>query len=219
MTHGVTKVTSVEDGEMDSGRIEAMAEAAARDADDLETLLNAVGPARVPQPVREESAAALKLVAAGHPSVLVSRLDEIVRLLESDNAFTRMAMIHVIANLACADVSTPLDVPLDHLLRRLADDKVSVAGHVLIAAAEIARARPELADRITARILDLPKVAARPERVGLLRSYAIEALDGYLSPDARTPSVVAFVAAGLADDSPKARKLAAETLRDWAADQ
>src|SRR5512140_3002070 len=103
------RVTSVDDGEIDSSRIEAIAEAAARDADNLETLLDAVGPARVPQPVREESAAALKLVAASHPSVLVGRLDEIVRLLESDNAFTRMAMVHVIANLACADASAPLD--------------------------------------------------------------------------------------------------------------
>jgi hypothetical protein len=207
-------VTSVDD-EINSSRIEAIAETAARDAGQLETLLSAVGPARIPQPVREESVAALKLVAARHPSVLLARLDEIVRLLESDNAFTRMAMTHVLATLACADASAPLDVALDRLLDRLADDKVSVAGHALIAASEIARVRPESADRITAQILQLPNVAARPERIGLLRSYAIEALDAYLPPDARTPSVIAFVTAGLTDDSPKTRKLALETLRGW----
>jgi hypothetical protein len=81
-------------------------------------------------------------------------------------------------------------------------------------APQIARARPELRDRVSARILDLERLA-RPDRLGLLRSYAIEALDAYLEPSERTPEVVAFVSAGLTDDSPKTRNLAAGVLRRW----
>lgn len=198
----------------DASLIEAKAELAARDPAALDELLAAVGPARIPQPVREESAAALKLLATRHPEALAPRLDELIEMLDSDNAFTRMALVQVIRNLACADRSLPLEVLIDRMLGHLSD-MVSVACHVPMAAATVAKGSPALEQKVTARILDIPRVAARPERIDLMRSYAIEALETYLAPEARTEEVVAFVAAGLEGDSPKTRKLAADTLRRW----
>jgi hypothetical protein len=193
--------------------IERLAEEAVREATSLEGLLDAVGPGRIAQPVREASAAALKLLAVRSPETLLPGWDELVGLLESENAYSRMIAVHVLALLAPADDAGRLSACLDRLCDHLGD-MVSVAGHVLQVAPQIARARPELRDRVTARILDLERLA-RPDRLGLLRSYAIEALDAYLEPSERTPEVVAFVSAGLTDDSPKTRKLAAGVLRRW----
>jgi len=179
----------------------------------LRGLLSAVGPERVAQQIRETSAAALKLLATRQPELLMPYWDELAGLLDSDNAYSRMIAVHVLALLALADDEGRLAATLDRLYDHLGD-MVSVAGHVLQVAPQIARARPELRQRVTARILDLERLA-KPDRVGLLRSYAIEALDGYLEPGERTPEVMAFVAAGLADDSPKSRKLAAEVLKRW----
>lgn len=193
--------------------IERLAETAAFDPAALSGLLAAVGPDRVAQPIREESAAALKLLAVRHPHVLLARWDGLTALLDCENAFSRMAVVHVVANLAPADKEGRLSSALDRIYDHLGD-MVSVAGHVLQVSPQIALARPELRGRITARILELERLA-KPDRVGLLRVYAIAALDGYLAPAERTPGVVSFVTAGLTDDSPKARKLAAEALRRW----
>lgn len=193
--------------------IKKLAETAALDPAALGGLLAAVGPDRIAQPIREDSAAALKFLAVRNPSVLLARWDELTALLDCENAFSRMAVVHVIADLAPADGAGRLSSVLNRIYDHLGD-KVSVAGHVLRVSPQIALARPELRGRITARILDLERLA-RPDRVGLLRGYAIEALDGYLKPAERTPDVVGFVTAGLADDSPKARRLAAEVLHRW----
>jgi hypothetical protein len=193
--------------------IEKLADEAARDPAALKGLLTAVGPERMTQQIREASAEALKLVATRRPDALMLHWDELARLLEGENAYSRTASLHVMARLAPADTRGSLADLLDRLYDHLGD-KVSVAGHVLLVSPQIARARPELRERITARILDLERLA-KPDRLGLLRSYAIEALDGYLEPAERTSEVVAFVSAGLTDDSPKTRKLATEVLRRW----
>jgi hypothetical protein len=197
--------------------VERLATRAAAEPAALAELLAAVGPSAVPHPVREGAAAALKLVATRRPEAVLARWDDLMSLLDCDNAFSRMAAVHIVANLAPGDsggrIGSALDDFYDHL-----GDMVGVAGHVLTVSPQIVRGRPELRDRITARILGLERIA-RPARVELLRSYAIEALDAYLEPAERTPAVVAFVAAGLAGDSPKTRKLAAAKLREWGVDQ
>jgi hypothetical protein len=193
--------------------VERLAKNAAVDPSALAGLLVAVGPQRVAQEVREASAAALKLLAARHPDVLLARWDELATLLDCDNAFSRICTVHVMATLAPADAGGRIAAILDRFYDHLGD-VVSVAGHVLQVSPEIAHARPELRQRITSRILDLGRLA-KPDRIGLLRAYAVEALGAYLEPAERTPDVVGFVAAGLTDDSPKSRKLAADLLRRW----
>jgi hypothetical protein len=200
-------------GDGPSSEIERLAQGAAADPAALTALLAAAGPDTIAQPIREASAAALRLLAVREPGLILDRWDGLVSMLTCDNAFSKMIATHVIALLAPADEDGRLASVLDLFYDNLGD-KVGVAGHVLQVSPEIARARPELKDRITARILDLPRLA-RPDRLGLLRSYAIEAFDAYLSPGERTPEVVGFVGAGLTDDSPKTRKLAAEMLRRW----
>jgi hypothetical protein len=193
--------------------VERLASEAAADPAALTRLLDAVGPETVPHPVREASAEALKLVAMRSPATVLDRWADLEAILDCDNAFSRTIAVHVIASLAPADGAGRVAAILDRLYDHLAD-MVSVAGHVLQVSPEIAQARPELAGRVTARILDLPRLA-RPDRLGLLRSYAIEALDAYLEPSKRTPEVAAFVAAGLTDDSRRTRKLAAAVLKRW----
>jgi hypothetical protein len=193
--------------------IRRLADDAAGDPEKLSGLMRAVGPERVAQPIREQSAAALKSLAARRPETLLPHWTELEGLLESDNAFSRMIAVHVLALLMPADGGGRTAACLERLFDHLGD-MVSVAGHVLQVAPEIARARPELRDRVTARILELERLA-KPDRLGLLRSYAIEALDGYLEPAERTLEVVGFVSAGLTEDSPKTRQLAAEVLRRW----
>jgi len=197
--------------------IERLATRAAADPAALAEILSVVGPQSVPHPARESGAAALKLLALRQPDVLLDRWGELMSLLDCDNAFSRMATVHILANLAPGDTAGRFAAALDRLYDHLGD-MVGVAGHVLLASPQIARARPELRDRITARILGLDKIA-RPDRMELLRSYAIEALDAYLEPTQRTAAVVAFVAAGLEGDSPKTRKLAAAKLREWGVDR
>jgi hypothetical protein len=198
-----------------SPQAEWLASQAATDPAALSGLLAAVGPDSKPHPVREASAEALKLLAIRDPGRVLVHWDDIIALLDCSNAFSRTIAVHVIASLAPADDPGRLAAILDRLFDHLGD-AVSVAGHVLQVSPQIARTRPELEGRITARLLDLPRLA-RPDRLGLLRSYAIEALDAYLKPAGRTPEVVSFVEAGLAEGSPKARKLAAEVLRRWGA--
>jgi hypothetical protein len=193
--------------------VERLTGEAVDDSAALQGLLSAIGPERVAQQIRETSAAALKLLATRQPGLLMPHWDELAGLLDCDNAYSRMIAVHVLALLAPADDEGRLAASLDRLYDHLGD-MVSVAGHVLQVTPQIARARPELRQLVTARILDLGRLA-KPDRLGLLRSYAIEALDGYLEPGERTPEVMAFVAAGLTDDSPKTRKLAAEVLRRW----
>lgn len=193
-----------------SPEIETLAAQGAASSTALDGLLAAVGPDRVAHPVREASAEALKLVAVRRPAALLAHWDELLALADCDNAFSRTIAIHVIANLAPSDAEGRLSAVLDRLYDHLGD-AVSVAGHLLQVSPQIALARPELRGRITARILDLERLA-KADRLGLLRAYAIEALEACLAPAEWTPEAIGFVRAGLADDSPKARKLAAEVL-------
>ncbi len=193
----------------------ALAEQAAADASVLSDLLAAVGPAEKPHVARESAAAALELLAARRPDALLDHLDDVVALLESDNAFSRMIAVHVLALLAPAVAEDRFAPILDALYAHLSD-KVSVSGHILQAAPAIAAAQPGLRARLTAHILDLDARAV-PDRLSLLRGYAIESLDAYLPPDERTAPVIEFVSRGLDGDSPKTRKIAFTTLRRWGA--
>jgi hypothetical protein len=192
---------------------ERLAAQAAADPAALTALLAAAGPNRVPQPVREASGAALRLLAVNQPTALLDRWDELVTMLGCENAFSKMIATHLLGLLAPADREGRVAACLDCFFENLGD-KVSVAGHVLQVCPEIVTAQPELEARVTAHILDLA-ITAKRERLGLLRSYAIAALDGYLPLQSRTPNVVGFVEEGLTDDSPKTRKLAAEVLARW----
>jgi hypothetical protein len=203
----------VDDPNTSAPEIERLVSNGAADPAALSGLLAAVGPDAKPHPIREASAAALKVLSLRNPAQVLAHWGELSGLLDCDNAFSRTIAVHVIANLAPADEAGRLAAILDRFYDHLGD-MVSVAGHVLQVSPQIAAGRPEVRTRITARILDLPRLAKR-DRLGLLRSYAIEALDEYLAPVDRTPDVAAFVEAGLTDDSPKTRKLAAEVLRRW----
>ena len=195
-----------------------MAQRALRNRRALQDLLDGISPQTQKSIIRESSSKAVLYLSKQHPEVLLPHWAYFVRLLKSDNGFSKYVAVHVIANLVTAGDAGRFEKSFNAFYKLLDDESVMVASHVAGVSGQIARAKPRLQPKITRRLLDITQTHFPAERQALVISYAIPALDEYFAGATAREQVriLAFVQQQSDCASPKTRKLAKDFIKKWA---
>ncbi|MEA4908308.1 MAG: hypothetical protein VB089_11845 [Anaerolineaceae bacterium] len=188
----------------------------ARENDALLTaLLEGISPRTKANVLRYNCYRALLALAGQCPGRLLPYWDTLVELLASQHSSSRFNAMRLLAALAPAVETARLAAIFEALYALLDDPAISVAGNLAAVSGQLALAHPALRERITARLLDLDATHFDPERIDLLKSYAIQSFDLYFADSPDQGAILAFMDRQRDSRSPKTRKLAGEFLKKW----
>ena len=144
------------------------------------------------------------------PDLFYPYWDNFAVMIDSPNGFYRSTAAQAVAFLTSADENQHLDSILDVYLRMLDDEKIMVARYFVQTIHLVAVARPDLRERIIARLLDVESTHHTESRKSLLKADIINAFDRLfddLSPQEQK-NVLAFVENEQHSESPTTRKAA-----------
>jgi len=196
---------------------ETLAQHALHNQRALQDLLDGISPKTRKSIIRESSSKAVLYLSEQHPEVLLPHWAYFVKLLKSDNGFSKYVAIHVIANLVTAGDEGRFEKSFNAFYKLLDDESVMVASHVAGVSGQIARARPLLQPKITQRLLGITQTHFPAERQALIISYAIPSLDEYFANSSAREQdrILAFVQQQIDSASPKTRRLAKDFIKKW----
>ena len=163
--------------------------------------------------VRYGAAKALRGVAAQAPEALYPRFDFFARMLDGDNRIFRWNASRILGSLAAADREDKIGKLFDHFFAPILGHELITAANVIQAAADIAEAKPELADRIAGEVMKVKRANyATPECRNVAIGHALTSLRRMYPHLGNKKPVLAFVRAQVDNPRPAARKRAAEFL-------
>jgi hypothetical protein len=146
------------------------------------------------------------------PELLYPSWDFLAEMLDSDNAYWRLIAVRLIANLAAVDSENRFERIFDKYYDLL-NDSVIVAGHITANSGKIARAKPGLQTKITARLLNIDKTSQKHK--DLVKAGAIDSFGEFFAESNDKEKIMEFVRQQLTGESPKASKKAKEFLSKW----
>jgi hypothetical protein len=159
-------------------------------------------------------AKALRVVAEARPDVLYPRFDFFVSLLEGDNKILQWEALFVLSRLARVDAGNRLEGVFERYFAAIPGPVMITAANAIRGGAEIAMAKPELADRIAREILKVEKARYQtPECRHVAIGHAIVALGEVLDRLDNLEAVMAFVRKQVRNPRPATRKKAEQFLK------
>jgi hypothetical protein len=161
--------------------------------------------------VRYKNFKAVYVISEDHPEVLYPKWDFFQNMLNSENNTFRFYAIHVLANLARIDKEDRINRIFETFYSILDGDALVPACHVAYVSGKIAVAKPELADRITTRLLNLDKGAYKHRE--LVQANALKAFSEYFSKITDKERIVTLAKELKKNKSTKAKKVATEFLK------
>jgi hypothetical protein len=196
---------------------ETLAQHALHNQHAMQDLLDGVSPKTQKSVIRESSSKAVLYLSVEHPEVLLPHWAYFVKLLRSDNGFSKYVAIHTLANLVTAGDEGRFEKSFNTFYKLLDDESVMVASHVAGVSGQIARAKPALRPKITQRLLGIPQTHFPAERQALITSYALLSLNEYFADTTARDQdrILAFARQQLDCASPKTRKLAKDFIKRW----
>jgi hypothetical protein len=160
----------------------------------IEALISATNSGAAP--MRFGSSKALALVAAEAPALIYPHFEFFAALLDSPSSILRWNAARVLASLAPVDRENKLDPLLEKYLSPIDGRQMIGAANVIRWSAEIALAKPALADRIARAILRVGGATyATDECRNVAIGHAILAFERFYDLIADQPAVLAFVQA------------------------
>ncbi len=167
--------------------------------------------------IRYNSFKVLMILSKEHPELLYpDKWDFFVDLLGTDNTYHRQIGMQIIASLTRVDREQKFEELFEDYYGLLDDESVIPAAHLAARSGEIARAKPQLAGRITEKLLTIGETHHQPHRRELVKASAIEAFDEYFEDAEDQDQIIEFVRDQLDSESPKTRKAAKRFLKKWA---
>ena len=142
--------------------------------------------------------------------VLYTQWDYLVELLQSKNTYQRCSAINILANLTPVDSQKRFEDIFDAYFDALDGQKLVPARYVARNAGKIARAKPDLQELITRRLLDIDKT--RHQQKDLIKADIIESLAAFYEDARDKDTIITFVREQLQSGSPKTRRAAQSFL-------
>lgn len=158
---------------------------------------------------------ALLLLGEEHPQLLYPHWDLFVELLRSENTYFKLRGANLIATCLAADTEHRFKGLFDEYFDVLNGSGVIAASYIARNSGKIARAKPDLQDTITDRLLAIDETHHPAERKDLIKRHALEAFAEYFETSERKAEIMEFARAQLDSKSPKTRKIAKEFLKTW----
>ncbi len=155
----------------------------------------------------------LRLVSERHPALLYPQFDLFLNLLDCENNFLKWDAGRIIANLAAVDSRNRLDRMINRYLQPIRGPVMITAANLIANAAHIALEKPNWADKIARRILQVEKAEYQTaECRNVAIGHAIRSLDQFVQLVRGRAAVLAFVRRQRANRRPAVRKAAAAFL-------
>jgi hypothetical protein len=192
-----------------------MARIASRAAADRETALAlAACTASKLAPVRLGSSRALWMAAGITPAALYPLFDFFAGQLDSPNSILRWNATRALACLAPADSEGKLEAVIEKYLSPIPGPQMIGAANAIAGAAEIALARPELADRMARAILGVRRAEYKTEECrNIAIGHAIQAFGRFFEALGNQKAVMEFVRAQVENPRASTRRKAREFLK------
>jgi len=158
----------------------------------------------------------LRRLSEEAPQLLYADFDKFVGLLEHTNSIFRWNAAHILANLARVDRSRKLAPLLGRFLQPIRGPQMIAAANVMQAAAVIAAAQPQLADKIAVGILVVSHGKYETEECrNVAIGHAIQSLGRFPKGIQRQAAVLRFVRRQLDNPRPATRRKAEKFLKKW----
>jgi hypothetical protein len=190
--------------------VEELAERAARNEEFLRHFL--VGVSSPTARVKFASAKALRMISEKTPDSLYPHWKFFVRLLDSENNIISWNAMDIIANLTPVDSRRRFEGLFNKFYGYLYEGSLITAGHVVDNSGKIAKAIPELQEKITKELLKVEKIPLPTEECrNILIGKTISAFDAYSNNIRNNDEVIAFVKTQL-NNPRKSTRVKAEKL-------
>lgn len=168
--------------------------------------------------VRYGAGKLLVLASEQDPRSLYHSFDFFAELLDGPNTILRWNATRILGNLAVVDRLDKLDELLPRYFAPVAGPEMIGAANAIQAAAAIALAKPNLADRIAGEIIKVDGASYRTaECRNVAIGHAIASLSRFFPQIRRPAKVLAFVRAQVSNTRPSTRAKAEKFLRKWCA--
>jgi hypothetical protein len=163
------------------------------------------------------SAKLLRRLAEQDPDLLYSRFDFFARLMEGETRILRWDSSRILGSLARADNEGRIEKLLDRYLAPITGNELIAAANAIQGAADIALAKPHLADRIAQEILKVSHAHyATTECRNVAAGHAVQSLDRFFEHIRNKEPVLEFVESQLDNPRPATRKKAEKFWGKWA---
>ena len=148
------------------------------------------------------------LVAVGQdrPEIVYPYWDSFVELLDSPNAYHRSVAVRLIACMTPADDGERFEALFDRYFEFLDDAKILVTRYLVQDAGIIAKAKPDLQERIVAKLLSIDDTHHKHK--DLIKGDVIQAFEAFYDAYPDQEQLLAFVKDQLSSGSPRTRKAA-----------
>lgn len=184
----------------------------------IETLINVID--REKGSLKFGCEKVVRLVSERKPELVYPYFDFYVRLLDSDNSFLRLGAIITLSNLASVDSENKFEQIFDKYYAPVSGPDMVSSACVIGSSWKIAREKPDLADKIAARILSLERAKylhkgkLSPECRNVVCGHAIDSFGKFFDKINEKEKVVAFVRTQLKNSRPSVRKKAERFLKN-----
>jgi hypothetical protein len=163
--------------------------------------------------VRYENFKALYALSNVHPDALYGHWGFFEDFLRSNDDSKRFYAVHILANLARADCQGRFEGLFDDFYGILKGNALIPACHVAYVSGKIVASKPELADKVTARLLDLEGATYKhPE---LVKANAAKSLAEFYDKITSKDQVAHFVQELKQNKSAKVKKEASDFIKKW----
>jgi hypothetical protein len=141
----------------------------------------------------------LRLVSEQRPELIYPYFDFFVELMSSENSFLRWGAILTVANLVAVDAENRFDAVFSQYFANITGTQMVSATNAIGCSPVIARARPELTDRIVGEILKLEgaayehKGAISLECKNVVCGAAVKAFEALYPLANNKPAIARFV--------------------------
>jgi hypothetical protein len=160
----------------------------------------------------------LRIISERRPELVYPLFSQLAGFLDGDNRILSWGAIVILSNLASVDTDDRFLPFFDRYFAAIPGPDLVAAANTIGGAARIARAKPELADRIATEILKVEKARYKtPECRNVAIGHAITALEGFCERIACRNPVIHFVKRQLRNPRRGVAQKAARFLKRHAA--
>ena len=151
-------------------------------------------------------------ISEKNPESLYPHWDVLVDLLKKNEVSNKYYAICLIANVVKVDKQDKFEKIFNQFYNLLNHESPVVSPNIAGASGKIVNAKPHLESKITNKLLKVDSTS-KSRYLDLMKSYVIQAFDGYFDKIKNKKKIIKFVENQLNSTSPKTRKLAKEFLK------
>lgn len=153
------------------------------------------------------------LISEEYPEVLYPKWDLFQIMLKSKDNTLMFQAIHILANLSKVGKENKFQKVCDAFYEIMNGDALIPAAHVAYVSHKIVKAKPELADKITDRLLNIGK--AKYKHKELVQANALKSFSEYFDSISDKGKIISLAKELQKNKSSRAKKEAADFMKKW----